>query len=35
MSKYAIRLLKNKFYPLVTPENLELEEGETVEEFLE
>lgn len=30
MSKYAIRLLKNKFYPLVTPDNLELEEGELV-----
>ena len=23
MSKYAIRLLKNKFYPLITPDNLE------------
>lgn len=30
MSKYAIRLLKNKFYPLITPEDLELKEGELV-----
>ena len=30
MSKYAIRLLKNKFYPLVASDNLELEEGELV-----
>lgn len=30
MSKYAIRLLKNKFYPLVASDNLELEEGEYV-----
>ena len=30
MSKYTIRLLKNKFYPLITPDNLELEEGELV-----
>ena len=30
MSKYGIRLLKNKFYPLVASDNLELEEGELV-----
>ena len=30
MSKYAIRLLKNKYYPLIAPEDLELEEGELV-----
>ena len=30
MSKYGIRLLKNKFYPLVASDNLELEDGELV-----
>ena len=30
MNKYAIRLLKNKFYPLITPENIEFEEEEIV-----
>jgi len=30
MSKYAIRLLKNKFYPLETPEDIVLKDGELV-----
>ena len=30
MSKYAIRLLKNKYYPLITPDNIELNEGDLV-----
>ena len=30
MSKYGIRLIKNKFYPLIASDNLELEEGELV-----
>lgn len=30
MSKYAIRLLKNKFYPLVISDTISLEEGELI-----
>ena len=30
MSKYGIRLLKNKFYSLEASDNLELEDGELV-----
>ena len=30
MSKYAIRLLKNKYYPLITPDDIELNEEDLV-----